>query len=106
MSQSALGQIVDVDAAELARYEAGASSAPVSVIVKVARALDSSAAELIGEWRSDWAEAVSQLARVGADGSIDLTRTFSRIEDWRVRRAFVDLVSTIVAAQSEAARGR
>jgi hypothetical protein len=43
---------------------------------------------------------VGDLAKPGAEGSIELASAFCGISDRRVRRTFLDLARTIVAAQN------
>jgi transcriptional regulator with XRE-family HTH domain len=82
--------------------EAGSAPAAVSLIVKLARVLDGSAAELIGDDRGGgWRAALDELARDSADGSMELVFAFSSIPDKRVRRAILDLAWTLIDAQDQ-----
>lgn len=102
VTQNALAQMVGIEPADVDRYESGVSPAPVSTVVRIANALGAPAAELIGEWPEGWREAVDELARGGAEGTVDMIAAYSNISDARVRRAFLDLARTIVGAQSRA----
>lgn len=102
MTQSALARMVGVEAADLDHYESGVSPAPASTVVRIAGALGAAVAELIGEWPEGWREAVDELARSGAEGTVDVIAAYSEISDAQVRRAFLDLARTIVGAQSRA----
>lgn len=102
MTRSALAQLVGVHPDDVDRYESGASPAPVSTVIRIARALDAPASELIGEWREGWRKAVDELARGGADGTVEMMSAFSSISDIQVRRAFLDLARTIVGSQARA----
>lgn len=95
-----LAKAVGVEPQALGDYEAGAAPAPASVVIRIARALEAPASELIGEWREGWRQAVDELARSGADGTSDVMLAFTGITDARVRRAFLDLARTIVGAQA------
>jgi transcriptional regulator with XRE-family HTH domain len=103
LTQSQLAKSVGAPPSDMDRYETGATSAPVSLVVKLARALQVTASELIGDDQASWTEAVGDLARAGPEGTIDLVSAFSSIPDDRVRRAFLDLAWTIVDAQTQAA---
>jgi transcriptional regulator with XRE-family HTH domain len=102
MTQAVLALAGGVTSADVDQYETGLISAPVSVIVRMARVLNASAAELISGWRANWNDAVGELAKAGAEGTSELTSAFLEISDDRVRRAFLDLAWTIVSAQTGA----
>jgi len=103
LTQSELAESVGATPSDQERYEQGATSAPVSLVVKLAGLLQVTASELIGDDQASWTEALGDLARAGPDGTIDLVSAFSTIPDDRVRRAFLDLAWTIVDAQTQAA---
>lgn len=99
VTQAGLAGAVGAEPSDLERYETGAAPAPVSLIVDLARTLDASAGDLIGDGPANWREALDKLARAGPDGSVELVSAFSSIPDGHVRRAFLDLAWTIVDAQ-------
>lgn len=101
LTPSELAEAVGVAPSDLERYETGAASARVSVVVKLARALHTSASDLIGDDQASWRQALGDLARSGPAGAVELVSAFSAIPDDRVRRAFLDLAWTIVAAQAD-----
>lgn len=97
-----LAESVGAATTDLERYETGAASAPVSILVKLGKALGVAASELIGDDRTGWSAAVADLARAGPDGAVELVSAFAAIPDERVRRALLDLAWTIVDAQAQA----
>jgi transcriptional regulator with XRE-family HTH domain len=96
-----LARSAGVDPADVEACETGSAPAAVSLIIKLARVLDGSAADLIGDDRVGWREALDELARNGADGSMELVSAFSSIPDNRVRRAILDLAWTLIDAQDQ-----
>jgi hypothetical protein len=94
-----LARTIGVGPRELEQYETGAAPAPVSVIIRLALALNGSASALMDDGREAWRDALHDLARAGADGSVDLVFAFCAIPDAKVRRAFLDLAWSVVEAQ-------
>jgi transcriptional regulator with XRE-family HTH domain len=101
LTRAELARSAGVDPADVEACETGATPTAVSLIIKLAKVLGGSAAELIGDDRGDWREALDDLARDGADGSMDLVFAFSSIPDNRVRRAILDLAWTLIDAQDQ-----
>jgi transcriptional regulator with XRE-family HTH domain len=97
LTRAALAKAAGVDARRLALYESGAASAPVSALVRLARALEISPAVLFED--GGWAEALNDLARAGAEGSLELVQAFAALPDGDTRRAFLNLAWTMVEAQ-------
>lgn len=98
LTMAALADATGVGPRALEVYETGAAPTPVSVIVKLAGALDISAGELIDDQSDD----APDPSRGGDDGSTELVLAFCAIPDARVRRAFLDLARTLVVVETQA----
>ena len=99
MTRAALAKAAGVDPRRLTLYEAGEASAPVSVLVRLAHALELSPAALFED--SGWTDALNDLARAGAEGSVELVKAFAALPDGRMRRAFLNLAWTVVESQRD-----
>ncbi len=99
MTRAALAKAAGVDPRRLTLYEAGTASAPVSVLVRLAHALELAPAALFED--DGWTEALNDLARAGAEGSVELVKAFAALKDGRMRRAFLNLAWTVVESQRD-----
>jgi len=99
LTQAGLARAVGVGARCIRRYEAGAAGAPISVIVRIARALGGSTSMLVDDEGDRWRHALRELVRRAPDGTAELVAAFADVRDPEARRAFLDLAWAIVRSQ-------
>src|SRR5580692_10140329 len=96
MSQTKLANALSLTFQQVQKYERGDNRVSASTLVRVARALETTVASLIGEQA---AEAQPPMLRhLNAPGALDLLGAFVKIPDPEVRRAVVRLTRSLAKA--------
>ncbi len=98
VSQQELGRALGLTFQQVQKYERGFNRVSASMLVKIAKRLDTTVGALVGE-----DEAASRPAAVpasvyqslAAPGAIELLQAFSSIEDGETRRAVVRLARAV-----------
>ncbi len=95
MTQSALAEAIGVTFQQVQKYERGTNRISISTAARIARALDTTIPELVGEV-SDPNQSVGQVLEIyGEPGVSELVKGFARIRRASLRRAIIDLVRQI-----------
>ena len=103
LSQTKLATALGLTFQQVQKYERGDNRVSASTLVRVAGALDTSVAAMVGE---DGARTEKPMFRhLAMPGAFDLLDAFAKIADPEVRRAVVRLTKTLAkaAARSNAA---
>lgn len=96
LSQTQLGEAIGVTFQQVQKYERGDNRVSASTLVRVAGALDTSVAALVGE---DGGRADKPMFRhLAMPGAFDLLDAFAKIPDPEVRRAVVRLTKSLAKA--------
>jgi transcriptional regulator with XRE-family HTH domain len=96
LSQTKLATALGLTFQQVQKYERGDNRVSASTLVRVAGALDTSVAALVGE---DGARAEKPMFRhLAMPGAFDLLDAFAKIADPEVRRAVVRLTKTLARA--------
>lgn len=90
ISQSALADALNLSFQQIQKYERGANRVSASMLVKIARKLECSAAALLGETEAHAGDA-EFLQLLSAPGAVDLLTAFSKISDPAVRSAVISV---------------
>jgi transcriptional regulator with XRE-family HTH domain len=100
MSQSHLAEGLGITFQQVQKYERGANRVSASMLVKIAAALDTTVAALIGE---DGAEPLDPhvYAQLAVTGSTELLKVYAEINSAELRRALV-LIAIAVGAAARA----
>lgn len=98
ISQSELGESIGVSFQQIQKYERGSNRISISMLSRIASTLGTSVADLVGE-RDDGRRAFGDLAGLMSEpGAIDLLRGYAALPRGAQRRAIVDLVTALAAA--------
>ena len=94
LSQTDLARTVGVTFQQVQKYEHGSNRVAASILVKVAAALDTTVAALVGE---DGATETDPLivAQLATRGALELLAAFAAIEDAASRAALVGLAAAL-----------
>lgn len=95
LSQSALAESLGVSFQQVQKYERGANRVSASTLVRVARTLQTSVSELVGEGHGGTADA-GLVARLAVPGGLDLLEAFAGITSPAARTAVLRLVRVMV----------
>jgi transcriptional regulator with XRE-family HTH domain len=96
LSQTKLATALGLTFQQVQKYERGDNRVSASTLVRVAGALDTSVAALVGE---DGARTEKPMFRhLAMPGAFDLLDAFAKIADPEVRRAVVRLTKTLARA--------
>jgi transcriptional regulator with XRE-family HTH domain len=96
LSQTKLATALGLTFQQVQKYERGDNRVSASTLVRVAGALDTSVAALVGE---DGARTEKPMFRhLAMPGAFDLLDAFAKIADPEVRRAVVRLTKTLAKA--------
>ncbi len=101
-SQTQLAEALGITFQQVQKYEKGVNRVSASMLVKAAKALDTSVAALVGEDSAAPVEAIIY-AQLGTPGAIDLLAAFSRINDGEARRAVLKVVQDLGEVRKAAA---
>jgi len=105
ISQAGLAEALNLSFQQIQKYERGANRVSASMLVKIARKLECSAAALLGEAEGQAGDA-EFLALLSSPGSVDLLAAFCRISDPAQRTAIVNIAKGLsggVGGRSELA---
>lgn len=101
LSQSALARGIGLTFQQVQKYESGLNRVSASMLVKIARNLDTTVASLVGDLEPQVNDA-GEAASLGAPGAFELLEAFTKISDTNVRKAVVRLVRAMAQAGVEA----
>jgi transcriptional regulator with XRE-family HTH domain len=99
LSQTDLARIVGVTFQQVQKYEHGANRIAASILVKIAAALDTSVAALVGEDGAPQTDPVI-VARLATRGAPELLAAFATIRDEASRTALVELAIALAERPS------
>lgn len=92
LSQGALAEAIGVTFQQVQKYERATNRISISMLARIARALDTTVPELVGENADDQRPFDALLQLMGEPGTLDLVRAFTDIPPGGRRRAILDLV--------------
>ncbi|WP_421932422.1 helix-turn-helix domain-containing protein [Phenylobacterium sp.] len=92
LSQGALAEAIGVTFQQVQKYERATNRISISMLARIARALDTTIPELVGEGADDQRPLDALLQFMGEPGTLDLVRAFTDIPPGGRRRAILDLV--------------
>lgn len=95
LSQGALADAIGVTFQQVQKYERATNRISISMLARMARALDTTIPELVGESADDQRPLDALLQLLGEPGTLDLVRAFAEIRQGERRRAVLDLVRAI-----------
>jgi len=102
ISQAALAEALNLSFQQIQKYERGANRVSASMLVKIARKLECSAAALLGEAEGQAGDA-EFLSLLSSPGAVDLLTAFNRISDPGMRAAFLNIARGLASpAKSKA----
>jgi transcriptional regulator with XRE-family HTH domain len=102
LSQTKLADALGLTFQQVQKYERGDNRVSASTLVRVARALDTSVAALVGE--GDAASSDGPMFRhLATPGAFDLLEAFVKIPDPEVRRAVIRLARSLAKASERSA---
>lgn len=97
VSQNALAEAIGVTFQQVQKYERAANRISISMLSRIALALETSVADLIGE-RDDGRRAFGDLAGLmGESGALELLRAYASLPRGNLRRSVVELVTALAA---------
>jgi len=97
LSQGALGAKLDLSFQQIQKYERGANRVSASMLVKMARALECTAAGLLGE-RDGQPSDADALHLLTSAGAIQLLTAYSEITDGSSRTALIGVARALARA--------
>ena len=109
MSQSDLGNAVDLTFQQIQKYERGANRISASVLFRLSEVLDVPISfffddmpeSVAGTPRSSPIEGAPDLGVFNSDDARDLVRAYFMIDDPKVRRSMFDLAKSLAQVQSK-----
>ncbi len=101
-SQTQLANTLGITFQQVQKYEKGANRVSASMLVKAAKALDTSVAALVGEDSSAPVETIIY-AQLGTPGAADLLAAFAKISDGEARRAVLKVIQDLGEGRKAAA---
>ena len=101
-SQTQLANALGITFQQVQKYEKGANRVSASMLVKAARALETSVAALVGEDNSAPVETIVY-AQLGTPGAADLLAAFAKISDGEARRAVLKVAQELGEGRKAAA---
>jgi len=104
ISQSALADALDLSFQQIQKYERGANRVSASMLVKIARKLECSAAALLGETEAHAGDA-EFLKLLSSPGAVDLLSAFNRIDDPATRAAVISVARGLAQTNSRCRAG-
>lgn len=104
ISQSALADALNLSFQQIQKYERGANRVSASMLVKIARRLECSAAALLGETEAHAGDA-EFLQLLSAPGAVDLLTAFNKIEDPTTRSAVINVARGLARSGSHCRAG-
>ena len=93
-SQTQLANALGITFQQVQKYKKGANRVSASMLVKIARVLETTVAALVGEDGSAPVEAMVY-AQLGTPAATDLLAAFARISDGESRRAVLTLAEAL-----------
>ncbi len=97
VSQNALAEAIGVTFQQVQKYERAANRISISMLSRIANALETSVADLIGE-QDDGRRAFGDLAGLmGEAGALELLRAYASLPRGNLRRSVVELVTALAA---------
>lgn len=97
LSQTQLANSIGITFQQVQKYEKGSNRVSASMLVKIAKALETSVATLVGEDGSSPVEAVVY-AQLGTPGAAELLAAFARISSSESRRALLTMAGSLAEA--------
>ncbi len=102
VSQQELGRALGLTFQQIQKYERGFNRVSASMLVKIARRLETTVAALVGEDESVARPAAAVYQRLAAPGAVELLAAFAAIPDGSTRRAVVRLMEELAMPESAA----
>ena len=103
MTQSQLAAELGVTFQQLQKYEKGVNRVSGSTLVRLARALDTSVAALVGEAARE-PSTPGIYEKLSAPGAIELLEAYADVPDYEARQAVVALVKALASATQKTSR--
>ena len=103
VSQQELAQALDLTFQQVQKYEKGVNRVSASMLVRIARRLDTTVAALVGEDEAAVAErpAAEVYQRLAAPGALELLEAYAALPDGETKRAIVRLMKAIASGADE-----
>jgi transcriptional regulator with XRE-family HTH domain len=101
LSQTKLANALGLTFQQVQKYERGYNRVSASTLVKIARALETSVAALVGESGEAPSEA-PVFRHLAAPGAVGLLEAFAKIPDPDVRRALIRLTKSLAKSSGRA----
>lgn len=95
VSQSQLGDHLQLSFQQVQKYERGANRVSASMLVRIAERLETTVAELVGEAPTARTSDAALDAQLTTPGAIELLRGYTSIDNPMLRRAVLDLARTL-----------
>jgi transcriptional regulator with XRE-family HTH domain len=95
LSQGALADAIGVTFQQVQKYERATNRISISMLARMARALDTTIPELVGESADDQRPFDALLQLMSEPGTLELVRAFTDIPPGVRRRAILELVRAI-----------
>lgn len=100
ITQSELAEALDLTFQQVQKYERGVNRVSASVLVKIARRLETPVAFLLGEDGGGAAEAIAPSVMV-TPGAVELLETYAKIGDRRARAALLSVAKALAAVEEK-----
>jgi transcriptional regulator with XRE-family HTH domain len=102
MSQSRLAKPLCLTFQQVQKYERGTNRVSASMLVRTARELDITVAELVGEQEQAIPHRTEVFRSLGETGALELLNAFAKIPGGDVRKAIVQLTKSLAKALANA----
>jgi transcriptional regulator with XRE-family HTH domain len=96
-SQSQLAHALDLTFQQVQKYERGANRVSASTLVRIARELDMTVSDLVGEQEAAIPHRTEVFQSLGLTGALELVDAYAKIHDTDVRKAIVQLTKALAA---------
>lgn len=95
VTQQKLADRIGLTFQQVQKYERGMNRVSASKLVEIAAALETNAADLLGEMPSETDPFRDELRLLGQPGAVELCQAYAQIGSKRLRRSVLALVSAI-----------
>ena len=102
LSQTALAAALDLTFQQVQKYERGTNRVSASMLVHIAKRLDTTVASLVGEREAVIADRAAVFQSLGVTGALDLLNAYARVSDADVRRAILQMTKTLAKSAHRA----
>lgn len=98
VSQSALAEALGVSFQQVQKYERGSNRVSASTLVRTARRLDTTVADLVGEAANGRTDD-DMFAKLAIPGATELLTAYAELEEASLRAAVLNLVRSVASAE-------